>query len=267
MPTVPGAGGSFAAPKWIAEVEHHAAIDSTNTRALRRIAEPGVPLPLLVTADRQTAGRGRRGAPWWMGPRSLAFSLAIEPARHNLSDHQVGPLGLVAAAAVCSAVTNLIPADQVGSAALRLKWPNDVLAGGKKLAGVLVETRVVAGRLRAVIGIGMNVNDPAATAPDEIAHRAVSLIDLTTREHEPASVLELVLDALGARLGLLASDPAACHKEWSSLCALLGTPVELDTPEGPLAGTALGISPDGALLVATRTGERAIRSGSLTRFG
>lgn len=267
MPTDSGADGSFEAPSWIAAVEHHAAIDSTNTRALQRVANPGVALPLLVTADRQTAGRGRRGAPWWMGPRSLAFSVAIEPARHSLNDNQVGPLGLVTAAAVCAAVKELLQENQTDTASVRLKWPNDVLAGEKKLAGVLVETRVVAGRLRAVIGVGLNVNDSAAAAPEEIAPRAVSLIDLCGQECPPADVLLRILEALGVRLELLASDPGDCQREWNALCALRGRRVEIDTPAGPVHGTAVRIDTQGALLVATAEGEQTVWSGTLTRLG
>ncbi|MGE5174963.1 MAG: biotin--[acetyl-CoA-carboxylase] ligase [Hyphomicrobiales bacterium] len=148
-------------------VEYHDALGSTNDEALRRAAE-GAPEGLVVVAAEQTAGRGRLGRSWWgRTGDSLLFSLLLRPdvpvARFPL-------FGIAMAAAVAEA------GGEAAGATLRVKWPNDVLHGTRKLCGILAESRPNGdGRAALVIGVGINVGQRAEDFPEELRDRATSL--------------------------------------------------------------------------------------------
>jgi BirA family biotin operon repressor/biotin-[acetyl-CoA-carboxylase] ligase len=162
-------------------VEWHASIGSTNDEAFRRAAE-GAPEGLVVAADTQTAGRGRQGRAWQDLPgRSLLFSILLEPA---LPLPSWPLLGLAMAASVAGAGRAL------AGAALDVKWPNDVLWRGRKVCGILAESRAVArggteaprsdagsaaGRPLLVIGTGINVDQAEENFPPDLRGRAASL--------------------------------------------------------------------------------------------
>jgi BirA family biotin operon repressor/biotin-[acetyl-CoA-carboxylase] ligase len=209
---------------------HLRAIDSTNDRA-RALAGSGAPHGMLVTAGAQTAGRGRQGRRWEAPPgRALLMSLVLRD----------WPRLLPLAAAV--AVADVAGA---GGADISIKWPNDVLLRGGKLAGILVEARPQEGW--AVLGIGMNVAVRPGDLPEELRDRAASL------ELEP-SALETTLAALLAALGeRLALEPAALLAAFRERDALLGREVRWQRGEG----TAAGIDEDGCLLVDRPDGTRA----------
>ena len=158
---------------------HLRRIDSTNERA-RRLAIAGAPDGTVVTADEQSAGRGRQGRSWLAPPRSALLCSLVLRDPHPL-------LSLIAGVAVC---------DVVGAAA-QVKWPNDVVVGSdlRKLAGILVEGRPQEGW--AVLGIGLNVAVHLEQLPAELRGRGASL------ELEPGAIeptLERLLKALVARL-------------------------------------------------------------------
>ena len=136
----------------------HETLASTNTEALA-LARRGDRGPLWVTAQRQTAGRGRRGSEWSSPPGNLYATLLLDdpsPAEH------APELSFVAALALHDAILDRAPALHTR---LALKWPNDLLCGGAKLVGILIESENVAGRLAVAIGIGVNcLHHPAQTA-------------------------------------------------------------------------------------------------------
>lgn len=143
------------------------AVDSTNAEALRRAAA-GVSGPLWVRAERQTAGRGRSGRGWMSEPGNLYASLLLPLA---CRPEVIPQLSLVAGVGVLDAVA-AVAGGRVNLAGLRLKWPNDVLFAGAKLAGILSESTTAAGGQRiAVIGIGINL----AGFPDDLGRRATCL--------------------------------------------------------------------------------------------
>jgi BirA family biotin operon repressor/biotin-[acetyl-CoA-carboxylase] ligase len=198
---------------------HLRSIGSTNARA-RELAEAGAPHGTAVTAGEQTAGRGRQGRGWSTPPGSaLAVSLVIRDPDPLLS--------LRAGLAV---------ADLAGAPA-RVKWPNDVLVGGRKVAGVLVEGRPQEGW--AVLGIGVNAALDLATLPEEVRATAGTL-GLDPAELPRA--LEALLTALEARLAEPAETTLAALRERD---ALAGRSVRWEGGEGKGAG----IAGDGALLV------------------
>ena len=139
---------------FVAQVEHHPSISSTNDRAIAAASELGVRLPLLIVADKQTAGRGRGSNRWWTGPGGLAFSILLKSAD---TARPSGLIALAAGVAVVDALAPLAPGHEIG-----ICWPNDVMLDGRKLAGILIE---VLADGRQVIGIGVNTNNTSADAP------------------------------------------------------------------------------------------------------
>ena len=197
---------------------HHRSIGSTNAKA-RELAEAGAPHGTLVTASEQTAGRGRQGRSWITPPDSAIAASLILREFDDLLPLRAG----------------LAVADLAGPEA-EVKWPNDVLLGGRKVAGILVEARAP---VWAVAGIGVNVTH----VPPEVAGIATSL---GRDEVEPA--LAELLDALERRL---AQPPAEILEALRERDALRGRPVRWAQGEG----TGAGIDDAGALLVRTAGGE------------
>ena len=136
----------------------HETLTSTNAEALA-VARRGGVKPLWVTAQQQTAGRGRRGREWISEPGNLyATLLLVDPARPEVAPE----LSFVAGLAVHDAIGACAPAL---AERLALKWPNDVLCGGRKLAGILIESEIVDAKLSVAVGIGVNcTRHPAQTS-------------------------------------------------------------------------------------------------------
>jgi BirA family transcriptional regulator, biotin operon repressor / biotin---[acetyl-CoA-carboxylase] ligase len=212
---------------------HFRLVDSTNARA-RELAGRGAPHGTVVTAAEQSAGRGRQGRTWTAPPgRALLCSILVrDPPRL---------LPLVAGVAV---------AEVVGPEA-RLKWPNDVLVDGRKVAGILVEARLQ--ERWAVVGIGLNVAVREADFPPELRDRAGTL-GLEPSAIEPT--LEALLRALER---WLAADPGAVLQAVRGLDALLARPVRW----GGRTGVGAGVDSDGRLVVATEEGEVRLDAGEV----
>jgi BirA family biotin operon repressor/biotin-[acetyl-CoA-carboxylase] ligase len=205
---------------------HFRVTDSTNERA-RALAAKGAPHGTLVTADEQTAGRGRQGREWVAAPgSSLLLSLVLRGA---------GPaLPLAAAVAVCEA----LPVEA------EIKWPNDIWLRKAKVAGILVEARPQEGW--AVVGVGVNVH----SAPP-IEHVTSLGSEIGTEE-----LLERLLPALDGWLRRPLPEVLAA---WRSRDALLGQPVRWENGSGKGAG----IDETGALLVDTDSGRVALQAGEV----
>jgi BirA family transcriptional regulator, biotin operon repressor / biotin---[acetyl-CoA-carboxylase] ligase len=225
---------------------HHRVLDSTNERA-KELALGGAPHGTLVTADEQTAGRGRHGRRWQSPPgTALLATVVVRPlsGRDSL-------LPLAAAVAVSEAC------EAYAGEACAIKWPNDVLIGGKKLAGVLIEGRPQDGW--ALIGIGVNVTTTAQELPPELRDSATSLALAAPRrsaELSPAGLLPGLLDRLAARLD---GSPEQVLSAWRERDALAGRVVAWDGGEG----TAAGIDDRGSLLVETPSGPAVLDSGEV----
>lgn len=235
---------------------HLPSVGSTQTEAARW-ADEGAATGAMVTADTQTSGRGRLGRDWGDEPgRDLALSLVLRPA---LPTEKLGLVGLAAALGVAEALGSRTPD-------VALKWPNDVLIGGKKAAGILSETRWAAcgggHRPTVLLGVGVNVNREAF--PPEIAHRATSLALETRTTHDRAAVLADLLVALEGALSL--SDEALVREAEARLGAL-GDRVEVGFPgtdRPPVSGTLLGLDEGGAMRLGTPEGETRLLAGETT---
>jgi BirA family biotin operon repressor/biotin-[acetyl-CoA-carboxylase] ligase len=222
---------------------------STNDLALGETAAPR----LLVAAEMQTAGRGRRGRRWHGAPgASLTFSLATQVRR---APRELAGLSLVAGVAVTRALRAL----GIGQAAL--KWPNDLLIGDAKLGGILVETRGSNGNLRAVVGIGINCRRDAGLALR--VGRKVAALDEFIEVRDRNLILKNIALALLAALETFeAHGLEPLRREWEAMHAHAGQRLRVRTADGRvLTGVATGLAEDGGLRLRTRRGERAIRSG------
>lgn len=222
-------------------------------------------------AGEQRRGRGRRGSEWHSSAEtSLAFSVLLRP---KLSPELASGLSLVAGLAVRHAVATLLTRDGVAATA-SVKWPNDVLVGGKKVAGILAESQVQAGKLAAVVvGIGLNLG--RITLPSDVERRATSLAEAGVRQIDREDLLVQILSALSTRLADLerprdraAEDappnvtrqtlPSTLLYEFERHDALRGLRVTVDGA----SGTAAGIDGTGNLLVDAERGVRyAVAAG------
>lgn len=235
--------------------EFHPEIGSTNDRALQLAANPATPVPFLVVADRQSAGRGRGANVWWSAPGALTFSVIVAPVSHTPHGALPSQLSLAAGLAVCDVLSAKAPHHEV-----RVKWPNDVFVGGRKVCGILVEVPFTAPH-RAVIGAGLNVNNRFAEAPAELQRTAVSLSDATGQFYDRAAVLEETLAALLREVESVASNPSDLRERWAASCYLTGRLVHLESPAGRTVGLCLGIDSDGALLLQSERGPSRHTSG------
>jgi BirA family biotin operon repressor/biotin-[acetyl-CoA-carboxylase] ligase len=233
--------------------------DSTNDEAARQLAA-GRPAPFAVLARRQTRGRGRLGRAWHSADNgnlyaSFAFRPRLEPARMQTFTLWMG-------VNVCELVANFCGATP------GLKWPNDLLFTGRKAGGMLTEARMDADQIRdLVFGLGLNVNSPAGGWPPALVGRAISLA-----EHTGASLdLNRFAAALLGRV-LLAYDrfldgtyTASFADLWHRYDVLRGQPVTVLQGTQRVAGVAVGIDDEGALILRTAKGRtERFRAGEVT---
>jgi BirA family biotin operon repressor/biotin-[acetyl-CoA-carboxylase] ligase len=223
---------------------------STNADLLARAADPSSPEGQVLVAEEQTAGRGRLGRSWSSVPgASLTFSVLLRPAAVPAARR--GWLTLLAGVAVASAVRSVAGVNAM------LKWPNDVLAGDRKLAGILAEQSPDGSAV--VIGTGLNV----AAAPGEIPVSATALA-ATSLGAEGAAVsredlLLGILDQLEHWYAAFRADPdperSGLLDAYRALCETLGRTVRVELPAGgAVTGVARDVDAEGRLLVADAAG-------------
>ena len=250
---------AFPTTGWIQTVDFFDELGSTNDHAIRTAGDPR-PHPRLVICNRQLSGRGRGANRWWASEGALTFSVVIEPLVLGISADRWPTLSVAIGGAICEALAPCIPMSDV-----RLKWPNDVFADGRKLGGILVEVPQVT-PAQLVIGIGINVGNSARGAPPEVQARMTSLADLTAHPPSRGEVLELVLAQLEADLGQLVSEPLSLARKWRQRCLLVGRTVTLNDGIRTLSGACQGIDDDGALRVYTEFGPQRCFGGSVEAF-
>ncbi|MCL6620685.1 MAG: biotin--[acetyl-CoA-carboxylase] ligase [Syntrophobacterales bacterium] len=221
-------------------------ISSTNDYA-KELGRRGAPEGTLVVAEAQEAGRGRLGRTW-ASPAGVGLyvSLLLRPP---LPPVELPRLTLTVAVAAARALER--------SAGVRpgIKWPNDLLLGGRKLAGILTELETEAERIRyLVVGLGLNVNTPVF--PPELADTATSLYLATGRPHSRIRLLRAWLEDFEALYELfLARRFPEILAEWQARTVTLGRPVRVRQGEEDLCGVAVGVDPEGALLLQTAGGQ------------
>jgi BirA family biotin operon repressor/biotin-[acetyl-CoA-carboxylase] ligase len=222
-------------------------LGSTNDEA-RRLAAAGAPEGTLVVAETQTAGRGRAGRPWHTpAGAGLALSLVLRPA---LRPAQSPRLMMLAGLAVAEAAEPLV------TRPVTLKWPNDLLVGGQKAGGILVESGLLGDWLDfAVMGIGLNVS--AAPPPEGLLFPATALQDPNATPLDRVLVLRAILERVEALYPLLVGEGGGTLRErWAARLAWLGEAVTVRGPEGEWTGIAEGVMEDGSLRLRLASGER-----------
>lgn len=237
-------------------------VPGVNVRVLRECSSTNTVLmqakelasTVLLAAESQTAGRGRRGRRWYSAPGlGVTFSLARRIGR---------PAGELASLSLVAGVAAVRALRALGAGQVALKWPNDLLSDGRKLGGILVETRTQGRSSLAVIGIGVNCR------PDDALGRRVRrpvaclqelLVPLPLRNRiiqQIACALTAALDAF--EVGGLDS----VRDEWLALHAHAGQRLRVRLADGRvLTGIAAGLAQDGGLRLHTRSGIRAVHSG------
>jgi BirA family transcriptional regulator, biotin operon repressor / biotin---[acetyl-CoA-carboxylase] ligase len=258
-PNAPGVlatlgGTRFADVRWVAST------GSTNADALE-LARDGAPEGIVVVADHQTAGRGRRSRTWTAPPgASLLVSVLLRP-----------PAGVAGAVTMAVAVSMAEAVADLARVEAGLKWPNDLVVGDRKLAGILAEADWPAGatmsagwrapaaheRVSMVVGIGLNVSWPAPAEAGDLAGTATALNWLGA-DVDRADLLVAFLQRLDARYGELVRSGSAepVMGEWRRRSATLGRRVRVDIGPDDIEGTAVDVTDEGHLVVETPDGDR-----------
>ena len=221
-------------------------VGSTNDEAAR-LADAGAPEGTVVWSRQQTGGRGRRGRQWASPPGNLYSSTILRP---DCAAPRAAELGFVAALAVADIVPPGRP--------LRVKWPNDVLVDGGKVAGILLESAIgQTGQVQHVVaGIGVNVG--FAPQLPEMRYRGAAL------GGSVEAALETLTAALAARLAEWRRDGfATVRAAWLAKAGPLGAEVDVKLGEELVHGRFAGLDREGALLLETAAGPRKIVSGEL----
>ena len=239
---------------WPAGYARHvlAEVDSTNSEAAR--LAPGLTQPTWIMARRQTAARGRRGRAWIAPEGNFAATLILRPP----GDPAQAALRSFAAALALHEALSLLAGPR---ATLALKWPNDVLLNGGKVAGILLESAGQGGSIsHLIIGIGVNLIDaPPAAAVEPGAMAPVSVrgeTGLTITQDEMLDALAAAFARWEAQLATFGFGPI--RTAWLARAARLGQPIVARTVNETIEGTFETIGEDGALILSTAAGRRTI---------
>ena len=242
-------------------VEVHEALGSSQERA-RELAHAGTPHGTLVVAEVQTGGRGRLGRAWGSPRGGLWMSFVLRP---RFDARLASRITQTAAVAVAKALR------EIGVEA-RIKWPNDLLAGGKKICGILAESSVgcASGPARkryldyVILGVGMNANlDPAELG---VLDREITTIRSELgRDVNLLELLRTLLSNLETELDRI-KDFGAVLEDWRNLNCTLGERVRVRRFDKIIEGRAVDLSPEGALLLSTRAGTLQLFEGEIEQL-
>ncbi len=222
-------------------------VGSTNIEA-KDLFLQGEKEGFIVAAKRQTAGRGRKDRTWISPEGGLYFSIILQP---RLGSENAPLLGLLSACAVARSLTD------VGVENVCLKWPNDVLIGERKIAGILSEAVFLDDENTGIIiGIGVNQNCPVSKMPQGLEWPTTSVIDELGKETSNESLLCSVVNEIDTRLQTVERDSSfnTVLDEWREVSSTLGVRVRIHEEGKTTDGIAKDIGEDGALIVETEDG-------------
>lgn len=241
------------------EIYYYDVTDSTNIRA-KELAEEGHPGGTLVVADRQEAGRGRRGRSWDSPSGTGIFmTLLLKP---EMNPNHASMLTLVAAMAVARAISKCANTEAL------IKWPNDIVIGGKKICGILTEMSAQFDFINhIVIGIGINVHNEHF--PEEIAETAGSILLQTGKRIRRAELIEQILEQFEHYYAIFmeTEDLSGLVKEYNSILVNMNKSVRVLDPKEPFEGKAMGITKKGELIVDTWESRKMVSSGEVSVRG
>jgi BirA family biotin operon repressor/biotin-[acetyl-CoA-carboxylase] ligase len=227
-------------------------VDSTQASAFA-LAAGGAEDRTVVVADYQAAGRGRRGRTWDAAPgQSLLATILVRP---RLAPAQWPAYSLVTAVAVAETLA------RTAGLAARLKWPNDVLIAGRKIAGILLESRSVGDTATAVVAVGIGVNLAQRAFPAGLAARATSVAIEVGRVVPRDTVLATLLEAFDEWRARVEGDGmATVRARWLALADTIGRRVSIDG----VSGVAVDLDPDGALVLEDGGRRHRVVAGEVT---
>ncbi len=241
-----------------AGIVHHPLIDSTNTQA-RALARTGAPEGTLVVAETQSAGRGRKGRSWMASTgEGLLVSLILRPA---MEPSRAALITLMTAVSVAEALI-----EETGIDA-RIKWPNDILVGRKKMAGILTEMSMELDAVDYVIvGLGLNVNTPLASFHSDIRDIATSVMAESSAPFSRVALLQAILLKFETHYETLTQKgPESILVRWKALSDIVGRRVRVSMMREEIEGRVIDIDADGVLLIDNAPGEPLrILSGDIT---
>lgn len=234
-------------------------IDSTNTRA-KQLAEEGHKSGTLVISDQQTLGRGRRGRSWESPKGSGIFmTLMLKP---DINPNNASMLTLVSALAIAKAISDVTGANA------QIKWPNDIVIGGKKVCGILTEMSAQFDYINhIVIGIGINVHNEEF--PEELKKMASSLYLECGKHFRRADIITRFLAYFEEYYEnfLVTEDLSGLLREYNALLVNMGKIVKVLDPKEPFEGKAMGITKKGELIVDTWESRKLVSSGEVSVRG
>ncbi|MGI8554083.1 MAG: biotin--[acetyl-CoA-carboxylase] ligase [Dehalococcoidia bacterium] len=236
---------SYLETRWLGRRFVHEPVVGSTMDIVRQRAAEGAEEGLVVSADEQTAGRGRYGRRWLAPPGvNLAVSILLRPSLERLKTLSIAmPLGVVAGIQV---ITGLQPS---------IKWPNDIQINGRKLAGILLESEINGQVPRfAVAGIGLNVNFDTAAEP-EIADLATSLLRETGRTHEREAILAACLNAWERSYE---APPLETWTAWRARLNTIGQQIRVSFQGRVCEGLAEDVDADGSLILRQTDGSQVV---------
>ena len=248
-------------PKWVGcEILYFDSIDSTNTKA-QELAEKGYPSGTLVVADKQIAGKGRRGRNWESPSGCGIFmTLMLKP---DINPNNESMLTLVSALAVAKALADITGQDA------KIKWPNDIVIDGRKVCGILTEMSAQFDYINnIVIGIGINVNN--SSFPEEISATASSLRLLSGgKKYRRAEIIEKIMEYFEKYYSIFleTEDLSALVNEYDAMLVNMKKQVKVLDPKEPFEGKAMGITKTGELIVDTWESRKLVSSGEVSVRG
>ena len=222
----------------------HPSLGSTMDEAFR-LAAKGAEEGTVVCAESQTQGRGRMGRRWESPQgQGICFSLVLRP---HWAPPEAAKITLLTAVAVCEAVRALAGVEA------RIKWPNDILIGQRKLAGILTEMKAEVDQVEfLIVGVGLNVN----SAVTDLPAGATSLQHETGVVHARVKLLQAILSSLDRWYQRTTQEGFGClWPRWKELSAIIGQRVRLDDGSGTLEGKAVDLSANGGLVIVNAEGE------------
>ncbi|MCL1909903.1 MAG: biotin--[acetyl-CoA-carboxylase] ligase [Kiritimatiellaeota bacterium] len=225
-------------------IHRHKILPSTNDEAMRLACECGALAFDAVMADEQSAGRGRLGRAWSSPAGTGLYASVI--LRPRIAPENVPSLTLLAGVAAAEAIhdTARVPA--------RIKWPNDILINGKKVAGLLCEAQFIGDNAIVIAGLGVNVNTLPRDLPERVLYPATSLLSESGISHEPLAILEAWIERLRHWIGVVENGGGAVmFSRWMELDALAGRKIRV----GETEGVNVGLDAEGRLLVRLDDGE------------
>ncbi len=237
---------------------HFIQAESTNMTA-ETLANQGAAEGTVVVAEHQTKGRGRLGRTWFSpGGEGIYVSVILRP---SIPPNDAPKLTLMASVAVAEAIRTCAPVEA------SIKWPNDIMIGGRKVAGILTEMSTDMDRIHyVIIGMGININNPSENFPYEIREIATSLFSETGKIFSRAEILRKCLESLERYYETFKEKGfLPIMKRWEELTEMMGATIRVDAIGNTYSGTFKGINEDGFLVMRdSYGGVKRIISGDVS---